>query len=328
MPPQTGKVSDLLKKTGAAKAFDSHKADETDMGFSGGLPGGITGGRARLTKARLDTYKTGANKGKPYMLLSGVVLSPKEYAGQITKGQQAMVMVPLCEDPPNFANRKTVEDQIAIALNEMRKLGVETSGLDLDDWEAALENLVEEAPEFKFSTQATVNPQTKKPTGKVKTYFNGKLGADDESAGGDDAETATEDATGETAGDDATTEAGNVDASDESSWEQLGEAADNQDADAIEAITTAAAENGIDTDDYPTWAETAAAVWQAISGGGGDDTTPDPEPEPEPPKVGATVTYKKMKVKVLTVDKKKATCVVQDNKTKKKFEKVKFSELS
>ena len=140
MPSQTTKPNILgkLKQQGAAKAFDGHKADETKLSGGGDLPAGIDAGKAQLIEAKLDEHKEGENKGKIYMMLTGIVVEPQQYAGL-----RAMKLIGLYDGKPG-PNQKKQADRIAEALNEMRKLGVDTAGLSLDDWEAALEALKHE----------------------------------------------------------------------------------------------------------------------------------------------------------------------------------------
>lgn len=267
MPVKGGKVSvtELLKKKGAAKAFDAHKADETVLGGGGDLPAGIEGGIAQLTTAKLDVHSQDVkeNKGEPYLMLAGIVKKPDEHVGS-----RVNILIGLYDKP---RSKKTFEDQVATALNEMRKLGVDTSQLGgIDDWEDALAVLEQEAPFFRFRTWAG-EPTKEFPNPRVNTQFRGlaKGFVDTDTTGG-----AVDDGTGETnpVPDENVIE-GSQGGTDWAALAQLAD--DNQDEDAQAQLKAAGEEHGIDTDAYPTWAEAATAIAEAEAGGGGGDTGSD-----------------------------------------------------
>lgn len=265
MPMATGSsaVSEALKRGGVLKALDAHKADETTLSAGGDLPPGIEGGIAKLVDARISLYEKGDNKGKPFMYLAGVVLQPDEYAGLRTSQ-----MVALCDDPPSWANRRTVDEHAATAANELRKLGLDTSALGPDDWEPALAALKESAPQFRFRTWANKptkerpNPRTvhdwRGLTTGIDAYKSNGAAVEDHSAPNNaPEETAT--ATEESAGED---------------WEALGAAADGGDAEAQQKLTDAGIAAGLTKkqieEEIATWSEVAAAVIKAGTESGSD----------------------------------------------------------
>jgi len=160
----------LLGEAGR-KAFERHKNDETRYSSTGQLPPGIEGGIAKLVDCKIDTYKEGNFKGKPYFYAAGVVVRPKEHNGVPVEGLRTQIMEPLCETPNR--TRKTVEDHISWVCNELRKLGVDTSELSFDDLEDAIEALREEGPYFRFRTwQGRPTEQFPNPT--VRHEWNGR----------------------------------------------------------------------------------------------------------------------------------------------------------
>lgn len=270
MPVQKGasSVIDKLKKQGAGKAFDQHKKDETEYGSGGELPAGLTG-IAKLIEAKIDEYKTGQNQGQLYLQFRGVIQQCNQ---ALYVGNQVMKQVPLMADPPSFANPKTFDDRIAEGLNEMRKLGVPTANMTLDDWEAALMAVKQEGPSFKFHTWAPTNPVTKQ-LGKVKTdfdgVFSGALPASGGAGGSPVVDNTAEGDVGDQGGDTGTAEGG-------TDWAAIGGAADGGDNDAAAQITARGLELGIDQkvlNGFNTWSEAAAAVAEAEGAAGGDAGT-------------------------------------------------------
>lgn len=286
MPVQKGGggALDKLKKMGGDKAFNAHKSDATEFGSGGELPPGLTGA-ATLIEAKLDTFKSGNNKDAPYLQFRGVIV---ECSNPLFIGNQAMKQVPLCPDPSTWAEPKTLDDRIAEGLNEMRKLGVDTSKMTLDDWEAALLGLKQAAPVFKFHTWAATNQQTGKP-GRTRTDIDGVVadykpgegvgsGVDDQSGSEDQG------VVGEAPQDDP--------------WTALGQAADNGDDEAGKQIVEAGLGAGLTQEElnaFGTWAEAAAAVAAASeggAGGSGTDTSTEGETEAWKPKVTDIYQYK------------------------------------
>lgn len=153
MPKQT-QVSGLLKKLGNAgkQGFDENKDKPPEYGSGGDLPDGINGGIAKLVDCKFDQYKQGNNVGKLFFYAAGVVVQPKEHNGIRIEGLRTSIMEPLFDDPKKATGRKTVQEHMGWILNELKKLGVDTSGMSYDSLESTVEALKEAAPYFRFRT--------------------------------------------------------------------------------------------------------------------------------------------------------------------------------
>lgn len=151
MAKQTAQSS-LLAKLGdrGRRAFDKHKGDETVFSGAGDLPAGIEGGIARLVDCKFDVYKKGDTEGELYFYAAGVVVSPRVHGDVRIEGLRTSIMEPLCET--SGRSRETVEDHMTWILNELRKLGVETDGVEYSDLEAIVAALKEQQPYFRFRT--------------------------------------------------------------------------------------------------------------------------------------------------------------------------------
>jgi len=152
------------------KAHNAHRADETTFSSGGDLPV-IDHGVAQLLSIGIGEYKEGKTKGKPYFFADGVVLSPntvKVFGGGEVKvvGKRTRIQEPICDTPDR--SRKTIADHWSWCLNEIRKLGMDTSKYDDPDEliEAANRLLVKAETQFNFRTwkgeptQQYPNPRT------------------------------------------------------------------------------------------------------------------------------------------------------------------------
>lgn len=203
MPAQAAKSPFDFKK-----ALKTHAADPTDYGQDfESLPGGISGGVARLTTLTTGVYKTGDNKGKRFFRAAGVVISPKTHVevirtwedlGQgkgrvknagtrevVCEGKQTSIMVPLCDLPAKSDG--TVRDtdyQIGVMMNELRKLGGDECTAHLAEaadpeaeLEALFQSLVSADPPiyFKFGTRSS-DPTAQYPDPRVWESWYGSRG--------------------------------------------------------------------------------------------------------------------------------------------------------
>lgn len=152
MPKQVSKSSLAAKYgTKAQQAFEAHKNDETVYGAGAELPSGIEAGIAQLTECKFDLYKEGDMKGEYFFLAAGIVKEPKEVDGIPIEGLRTQIgPEPMCDTPNR--SRKTMDDHFQWVLNELRKLGVNTKEVDLDNLEATCAGLKEAAPHFMFRT--------------------------------------------------------------------------------------------------------------------------------------------------------------------------------
>jgi hypothetical protein len=272
-------LDEKLAKRGLSTVTAANKNNEVDYGFGGDLPPGINGGVAKLSEIKTGEYKNGDKKGEPFVRFAGVVVSPQEFEGQRIEGNQASIMIPLCDDPPNArrGNKpgKTFADRIAQLLNEFKKLGAEAlvaalpPNCKFSDYMAIADALVKAGPHFKFRTYAIKDkptPQNPNPEpGQTQTEFKGICNYDTNSQTGD----GVVDNSGSNAPAE-TSEAGQEEATD---WAGLGELADNGDSDAAARIDAAAEQLGLTSrEDWAnlTYASAAAAVAEAEAGGGAE----------------------------------------------------------
>jgi hypothetical protein len=275
----------LAGKLGNAgqSAFDAHKGDETTYSMGGDLPAGIENGIAQLVDCKFGVYEKGKTQGEYYFYAAGTVVSP-EYI--TVDGNQVKIAgkrtqigpEPLCATPGR--TRATVDDHIAWVLNEMRKLGLDTSNMTYQQLEGAAATLVQMAPYFefrtwkgqkqeiehrdggywvgdkKYSTQAaakSANPFVGQEP-RTNHQWNGVVqNAPEVSTEGE-----IEDNTG--------TDANSGGASDSQSLAELADAADNGDDAAATRMQELAEQAGIDPSQIATWAEVAAMLEE----GGGD----------------------------------------------------------
>ena len=144
--------SSLARKLGeaGARAVEQHKDDETTLGAGSRLPEGIEGGVARLVDCRFGIYEKGDNKGEFFFIARGVVLRPLDHGGVSVQGMHTQIVEPMCSTPKR--SRPTVDDHVDWVLNEMRKLGADTTELTIEDLEQTAADLKEAAPAFRFRT--------------------------------------------------------------------------------------------------------------------------------------------------------------------------------
>jgi len=292
MPSQTAtgaakNIAGKLKAAGAGRGFDNHKSDETKFGAGGDLPAGIEQGIAKLTVAKIDEYKSDSKlAGKLYMMFTGVVVSPKEHGGVPIEGLQFNQLVGLHDKKDGKGKiTKSQEDMIGIALNEMRKMGIETKGLTLEDWEDALKALEQEGPYFRFRTwagKATAefpNPRTNYDLrGKCEFHSNGAEGRVEDNS------------------DPVASDSPSGDASEED-WAAIGEAADADDTDAKAKISSKAKELNLikEVEKAENWAAGAAIIAEALGGNEGSSAGDSGEAEaPWAPEVGQFYGFKKV----------------------------------
>lgn len=346
MPVQKSKNS-LMARLGerGRKAHEEHRMDETTYGIIN-LPPGITGGVAQLVTAKWDEYRPGTRyAGKPYVLFRGIAKLPKEHNGIPVEGQGVLLIVPLCDQPDRVkADKKprTLEDNYADLLNELRKLGVDTRELGPDDIEDALAALQEEKPHFRFSTRAWTPPKTPNnpdPSPMTFTQFDGvcEFSENEENSGVED----STDEAGSSGGSNAFNEFSDLNS--------LAEKADAGDSDAQNELTVMAEKAGLSKEaaNAESWAEVAAllsgesAGSEAVTEEAGEESESSEETEDAPwePAKGDVYKYrpidvkskkpakKAVEVEVVMVDKKTQTVTVKDLNTRSIYKGVKWSSL-
>lgn len=268
----------MAKQTQSAisAAIVAHREDETTYGTEMvDLPGGIQQGRAKLSAAKIDKHEKGDNQGKQYLYLAGTVVAPAQAlkitrrleGGKIVQvgdpemmdilGLRTSQFIPLYET----AN-KTVEENVARALNELRKLGLETKHFKHEDEiSAALPALVKAGPYFKFNTSES-DPTEQYPDPRVWENWLGTQGLENYQPPSGDP---VQDNTG----------SGSVTSDDDVA--SLGAAADDGDTDAEQKLIAKATEAGIDYDSIETWAEVADQLSESEP-----EAAEEPETEDEP----------------------------------------------
>lgn len=277
MAKQTAK-SGLLAKLGTklAKAVEAHKGDETK--FAGGgvdLPKGIENGIAQLVTCKFGVYEKGDFQGEYYFMASGIVISPKKHAGIPIEGLRTSVgPEPICDTPNK--TRKTVDEHVAWVMNELRKLGVDTAELGVDDLESTVEALQETKPHFRFRTWA--GDKRKKGDPLYNEQYDGPDAPDPrvnhQWNGAVDLDPSDEEETDEEVEDNTEGEEGEEESAGEQSLEDLALLADSQDEAAADTLNQAAIDAGLTQDDIngtSNWAEVVALIEEAQGAGGGEE---------------------------------------------------------
>ena len=330
----------LLGKYGTkvTKAVAKHAGEPIDYGSGGDLPPGITGGIAQLAECKFDTYKKGEDIGEVFFYAAGIVITPTTLNGLHIQGLRTSIMEPVCATPSR--KRKDVDEHVAWIMNELGKLGAEMEAGD--DLETVVAALKDEAPYFSFRTWQG-EPTDEYPNPRVNHQWGGIVegyvpedveGVEDATTNDDaeeeDAEEAEDAEEDEAEEDDAEEEDAEED-EDEQSLLELGEAADEGDADAIASLTAKAEAEDIDPNDYATWAEVADLL---------DETDDSPEDEGEEeeddepePVAGDVWGYKPPKARkaidcnVTAIFAKKQTCNLKSIDTNKVYKGVGWNEL-
>jgi len=182
---------------GLSKAIQKHATDDTTYGQSMiDLPGGINNGIAKIVEAKVGTYSKGANEGQSFVYLAGTIVEPASVTavrqiwrdGKIealepevvdVEGQRTSILLPLCSTTNQAGKTTSVDEHVERMLNELRKLGVDTSEMvDMDDLTAMLEGVKEAQPFFKFSTSAG-KPSAQYPTERIWENWYGCKGLED-----------------------------------------------------------------------------------------------------------------------------------------------------
>ncbi len=184
--------SSFLAKYGekARKGHEQAKGEETKIGNME-LPAGIENGIAQLVDCRIDKVKEGKqNAGEYFFYAAGIVKKPLEQDGVPVAGLRTQIIEMLCDTKDK--TRKTTEEHFSWMYNELRKLGVDTSEMDIGDLEGTLKILCDPEqgqPHFRFrtwkGTKATEG-QYKDKEPRVNHQWNGiiEYNEDDDAGGG------------------------------------------------------------------------------------------------------------------------------------------------
>lgn len=192
--------SGLMAKFGARldKAVKAHAGDEVKTRGGGDPPPGIRNGIAKLVEVKIDQYKTGDNKGEYYFRAAGVIVSPDsvEVGGEKVpcKGLQTSIMIGILDRKDKSGQvTRSLEDAVDEVMNEMRKMGVDTNGMDGGSLEAMCDALKESGPYFRFRTSSKKDRNDPNKTDGVWQNWDGSKGLEeyspDADAGGVEDET-------------------------------------------------------------------------------------------------------------------------------------------
>lgn len=324
--PRKKATTGIAARLGSAgqEAFDAHKEDETDFGAGGDLPAGIEGGVAQLVDCKFDVYKKGDMEDEYYFYAAGVVVSPTEFEGQKIEGLRTSIMEPICDTENR--SRKTVDDHVQWVLNEMRKLGVDTTTIDFSDLDEAAAALVEEAPFFRFRTWVG-KPSTQFPNPRTQHQWKGACDAPDEEGDGGVVEeepktkskSRTSKAKAASKGKASSRKKPEPEpAEEEMSIDDLVAAAEDGDEEAQRDLQETAEGLGIeDVDSIETWTEVGEAITAAEEGDGEEEGDAD-EGDDAPPEKGEVYSFRPPRkrnyvdVEVTAVFPSKESCNVKD----------------
>lgn len=143
------------------KALKAHKDEESTQEDFGNLPAGIEGGIAQIFDCKIDNYKDGKLKGKPYFSARASVVAPEFFTDEHgvkrkIKGLHTKIgPEPLCDtlDRKGDKARRTLDDHVNWVLKQLRTLGVDTSEIEEDDdLQAAIDSVKEDEPYITFRT--------------------------------------------------------------------------------------------------------------------------------------------------------------------------------
>lgn len=325
------------------QSLKNHAKDETTYGMDFvDLPGGIRGGIAKLSDAKIGIYQKGDNKGEQFVYLGGVVVQPKTAVNTVKiwkdggvvilsseeieiEGQRTSLMLPLCDTTKVDGTVIESDEHIKDALNELRKLGGEecTEGLDTEEGLAdLLKVLVASGIHFKFGTSSSA-PTPTYPEPRVWENWHGATDYEPEEDDG------MSDATGSDEPEPKNNDAGDDIPFEDEANEVLADKADGGDEEAAEVLAARARDAGIDPDEPANWAKVAEAIAEAA------EEKPEPEDDPgnfEPVK-GETYLYKPprkrnpVKCEVTAVFAKKETCNLRNLDTKQSYKSVSWDNL-
>lgn len=317
----------MPKKTTKSKLktnnpYAAHAQDKTDFGFIE-MPPGITGGVAQVTKCYFGTYKKGENEGERYFMAIATGIEPVTAPnGAQARGATIQLMEPICETTTRAGKTTPEDDHVASVMNEIRKMGVDTSEVScFEDLEELAQAVQDAAPYVRFATSQG-EPTKEFPDPRIWHNWNG-LAEGYEQEETDDVE---EEGVGEIP------EHGEAPPDDEVPFDtadinSIAEAADYGDTLAEELMTEKAAEAGID-DDFVKEANDWSVVADAIV------AESEEEKVEEGPEKGSVYQYKpprarkSVEVQVTAIFKTKRTCNVKNLETNKVIKNVSWEKLT
>lgn len=357
MPPQKSAATSVLAKLGNVdNAVREGATEATNWGFRELPP--FRNGVAKLTKCYFDVYKNGDNAGKVFWRLEGTIVEAECDKGSVV-GEQFSVMEPVHETT-RTVDGQTVkvsrDEHVKEVMNQLRKLGVDTTGARTGaDLDALCAAAVAAAPYFRCEN--VLSEEKLNPDGSVKykarcwPRFYGVRGLEDYSPpdDGDGVDDATPAAPQRTHVNGSSPKAAARPAqarksepepepaadeySDQEDLASLVERATADDTEAQERLQQMAADAGASEDDVRN-----AADWQAVAdliGGGSPEEEQEAagaeEAPAEPPRKGdlwfarpvdaktgkPAARGKRVEVEVLTSDARRKVATVKDVATGK-----------
>lgn len=143
------------------------KDNETVLPGGGSLPAGIENGVARLVDCRFGQYKEGTKQaGEYFFIAAGVMVAGTDGAGLPVAGLRTTLGPEPIMDTPT-RGRATVKDHVDWVLNELRKLGADTSAMsDGSELEPLAAAVLEAAPYFRVTTFKPAKRLIEKRAGK------------------------------------------------------------------------------------------------------------------------------------------------------------------
>lgn len=260
MAAKTSKSSILSKLAKHKGSIAKHAGDETDYGSGGRLPPGIENGIAQLTQCKIGESE---KNGELFFYASGTVVKPKAMPdGTPIEGLHTSVMRMLSDAKGKDGKvYRTADEQVEWVMNELRKLGADTSDFKgPEDLLTICEALQEQKPFFRFRTwQGKATEQYPDP--RTNETWCGTKGLDDFSPDSDDG---VVDNTGD--GDEVPEEAAEeegetAEEGSEVDIEALAQEAPN-DAEAAEKLKQIAMDAGVSEEDFDNadWADVPGLI--------------------------------------------------------------------
>jgi hypothetical protein len=341
MPAQKSENPFAKYKGQVNGALAEHANDPTDYGPQR-LPGGIRGGVAQVVECKFDVYKNGDNQGEPYFRAAAVVLEPKtamDGGHEVDiKGRQTSIMLPCHATKSRDGSKQTTQAKaLAKVMNELRKMGADTSGVSTTDDLLELASQVKQArPFIRFSTSTSPANPPQFPQERVWENWNGNQGLEGYEPPED--EDAVDDQTGEEPQEEAPLptpkkapakappppakkgkpapepEAPDEDALLEDLDSLAAAAAEEDDDDGMAArdkLFARATEAGIsdeDANNAPTWPDLAALIAEAEAGGA--EAEEEAEPEEWAPVAGKPCNYSPLDPKTKKPTKNPVECLI------------------
>ena len=223
----------------------------------------VRNGIAKFDNFKFGEYKTGRNKGKTFLYISGTAVEPDvNHEGQRVKGLSTGQILPLDDGAINFGEKKDFIEHWREVKRQLYFAGIDVDQCDdLHDLEAILKRCVEDGDCY-FCFSVSKREGTGKNEGRF--FFQERWsGTDGLPPGYQGPQVDYELESDNTESSNEVEERPELVDDDEQqqSWKDLGTLADDGDPDAIDSLTQLASEAGVNPDDYPdSWMSLAEAL--------------------------------------------------------------------